>query len=134
MPDALLRQQYSNLSFSFHFLSLTAAHSCACTHPSELSPPLCPLAVVCLSHVSKLSALLRCLPSFPNDALPSAISFLQFHSKSECYVILLLGVSRFLSPGPPPSTLSRFEHLLSGNPHAVNPRKCWYGGMLKTKR
>lgn len=70
-------------SFSLRFLSLTAVHSCACTCPSELIPPLCPFAVICISHGSKASALLRYLASFPNYTLPSAISFLQFHSKKK---------------------------------------------------
>lgn len=70
-------------SFSLRFLSLTAVHSCACTCPSELIPPLCPFAVICISCGSKASALLRYLPSFPNYTLPSAISFLQFHSKKK---------------------------------------------------
>lgn len=66
-------------SFSFNFLSLTAVHSCACTCPSDLIPPLCPFAAICISHGSKALALLRYLLSLPNYTLPSSITFLQFH-------------------------------------------------------
>lgn len=62
-------------------ISFPWQHSCACACPSELIPPLCPFAVICISLGSKASALLRYLPSFPNYTFPSSISFLQFHSK-----------------------------------------------------
>lgn len=42
--------------FSFHFPSVTAARSCAGACPSELIPPLCPFAAICLSRISKLSS------------------------------------------------------------------------------
>lgn len=72
------RRIYSPALVSISFF-LTAVHSCACTCHSELIPPLCPFAAICISHGSKASALLRYLPSFPNYALSSSISFLQFH-------------------------------------------------------